>query len=106
MVFPQCMAGLIYPVHRRGEHVKWGLVSCTVAIFSLATVLTATYFNIFSISYIDNRQFPGGPSEYTASVLLMSLNPVPDAMAIFTNWLADGLLVDPLFDLAFTHQGI
>ena len=104
MVFFRCMTGLFDPEHRRGERVKWGLVSYTAAMFSLLTVLTATNFDVFSISYIDNRQFPGGPGAYMAFVLPTTLNPVPDAMAVFSNWLADGLLVSSLLDPAFTHQ--
>ena len=106
MVFFRCMSGLFDPVHRRGERVKWGLVSYTAAMFSLLTVLTATNFDVFSISYIDNRQFPSGPSAYMAFVLPTTLNPVPDAMAIFSNWLADGLLVSSLLDPAFTYLSV
>ena len=104
MVFFRCMTGLFDPVHRRGERVKWGIVSYTVVMFSLATVLIAANFATFSVSYIDNRQFPDGPLVYMSSVLPRTLNPVADAMAIVSNWLADGLLVSSLLDPAFTHQ--
>ena len=106
MVFFRCMAGLFDPVHRRGEPVKWGIVSYTAVMFFLTTVLIAVNFDINSVSFIDNRQFPGGPGEYLETVLPMSLNPVADAMAIFNSWLADGLLVCFLFDPAFAHPGI
>ena len=59
MVFLQCMAGLFDPVHRRGEPVKWGLVSYTVVMFSIITMITVMNFVIQSISYVDNRKFPG-----------------------------------------------
>ena len=55
----KCMAALSNPVHRKGEGVKWELVSCTMAMFSFVTVLTAADLGILSISYIDNREFPG-----------------------------------------------
>ena len=106
MVFSRCMAGLFDPVHRRGERVKWGIVSYTVVMFSLATALIATNFAAFSVSYIDNRQFPGGPAAYEALVLPTTLAPVADAMAIVSNWLADGLLVSSLFDHALTRPGV
>ena len=106
MVFFQCMTGLFSPVHRRGEPVKWGFVFYTVVMFSLVTTLTATNLDIFSISYIDNRKFPGGPGEYISSVLPMAFSSVPDAMTVLSNWLTDGLLVSPLFDPAFTCPGV
>ena len=106
MVFFQCMTGLFDPVHRRGERVKWGIVSYTVLMFSLATVLIAANFDAFSVSYIDNRQFPGGPGAYAVLVLPATLSPVADAMAIVSNWLADGLLVSSLFDHALTRPGV
>ena len=53
------MAALFDSINRRGERIKWGLVAYTVAMFSIATALTGMQFNIRSISYIDNREFPG-----------------------------------------------
>ena len=113
MVFLQCMAGLFDPVHRRGEPVKWGLVSYTVVMFSIITVITVMNFVIQSISYVDNRKFPGvedlvpaGPYGYLCSVLPFTLNPVPDSMSVVNGWLADGLLVSSLFDPAFAHPSV
>ena len=99
----QCMAGLFDPVHRRGERIKWGLVSYTVVMFSLLTVITAMTFAIVSICYIYDRQFPGGPYGCLSYAISTTLGPIPDAMAIFSNWLADGLLVSSLFSPAFAH---
>ena len=59
ILFFQCMAALFSPVHRKGEHIKWGLVSYTTVMFLLVTVFTAPNLKILSISYIDNRRFPG-----------------------------------------------
>ena len=111
MVAFQCMIGLFNPIHRRGERVKWGLVSYVTAMFSLLTALTAMTSTVFSVSYINNRQFAGvvgllppGPFGYTSSISPMAIKFLPDAMAIMNNWLADGLLVSSLFDPAFTPQ--
>ena len=59
VLFFQCMATLLNPVHRRREGVKWGLVSYTMIMSSVVTVFTAMNLNIQSISYIDDRRFPG-----------------------------------------------
>ena len=99
------MAALFSPVHRRGECVKWGLVSYTVAMFSFATVLTAMKLDIISVSYIDNRKFPGidgllspGPFAYQEFISPDALSIVPYAMFVLCNWLADGFLVSSLSD--------
>ena len=103
MVFFRCMTGLFDPELNRGKRVKWGLVSYTVVMFSILTVITAMNFNLFYITFIDNRQFPGivdsiapGPLGYNAYIAPMAISFLPDAMTVFNNWLADGLLVSPV----------
>ena len=110
MLFFKCMAALLDPIQRRGEGVKWGLVTYTVVMFSFATALTAINLNILSASYIGNREFPGvgdlippGPLGYQASISPDALNIVPNVLFILCNWLADGLLVSSLFDPASAH---
>ena len=97
------MAALLNPVHRKGEGIKWGLVSYTVATFSLATVLTAIHLHIQSICYIDGRGFvdplglrPPGPVGYRGHIWSVPLTIVPTAVFLLNNWLADGLLVSYL----------
>ena len=101
------------PIHRSGERIKWGLVSYVTVMFSLLTALTAMSSTVFSISYINNRQFTGvggllppGPFGYLSSISPMAITFLPDVMAIMNNWLADGLLVSPLFDPAFILPGV
>jgi len=113
VLFFKCMTSLLSPAHRRGERIKWGLVSYTVIMFSLATVLTGMDLNIQSISHIDNRNFPGvkgkfppGPYGYLMSIYYQPINYVPTVVFILTNWLADGLLVSSLFDGAFACANI
>ena len=109
------MVALFNPVHRRpGEYIKWGLVSYTAAMFSLATVQTALSLDIQSISYIDNREFPGvedlqippGPFGYQWFISPDVINIVPSVVFALSNWLADGLLVSSLFNVAFHHLGV
>lgn len=100
MLFFQCMAALIDPIHRRREGVKWGLLSYTVVMFSFVTVFTAMNLNIQSISYIDNREFPGvegvlppGPLGYQWFIYSKAITIVPNFMFLLNNWMADGFLV-------------
>ena len=107
------MAALLSPAYRRGEGIKWGLMCYTATIFSLVTVLTGMNLNIRSISYIDNRNFPGaegmippGPSGYQWFIAPSPLNITPNVMFVMCDWLADGLLVSSLFDAVFAWPGI
>jgi len=53
------MTTLFNPANRRRDGIKWGLVSYTVLLFSLVTVHTTMQLDIQSISFINNREFPG-----------------------------------------------
>jgi len=100
VLFFKCMTALLNPVYRRGESTRWGLVSYTAVMFSLATVLTAMNLDIESIAHIDNRNFPGttgaeppGPAGYLVSLYPKAINIVPNVAFAVSNWLADGFLV-------------
>jgi len=105
VLFFRCMAALLKPLNHRGEDVKWGLISYTIAMFAFVTVYTAMNLHILSISFIDNRGFPGaggdvhpGPYGYFMSIYYKAISIVPNAAFCLNNWLADGLLVSPSFD--------
>ena len=110
MMFFQCLGGLLSPIYRRREGAKWGVITYTLAIFSFVTVYTAMNLNIESISYIDNRDFPGaegmppGPLGYRSFIYADPISVTPNVMFFLNNWLADGFLVSSLFDIAFLYQ--
>jgi len=108
VLFFQCMAALLNPIHRRGERIRWWLVFHTVAMFSLVTVHTAMNLHIQSNSFIDNRKLVGfsGPLAYQSDVRQTALGLVPNVMFNLNNWLADGLLVSSVFDAAPTRLDI
>ena len=113
MLFFQCMTALFNPANRRRKGVKWGLTSYTVLMFSFATVLTGMQLDIQSISFIDNLRFPGvgglvppGPLGYQAFTWSGPLILAPNLVFTLSNWLADGLLVCSLFDVALTRPGV
>ena len=94
----QCMAALFDPVHRRGDGIRWGLVSYSAVTLSAVTVQIAMNLQIRSISYIDNHAFPGndvtppGPFTYFAIIYAEAINVVPNVLFLLSNWLADGRL--------------
>ena len=99
-MFFQCMSALFDPVNRTKGGAKWPLVAHTAVMFSFVTVYIATSLDLQSISYIDNREFPGidgivppGPLGYQLSIYYKAIDLVPNLMVLLNNWLADGLLV-------------
>jgi len=106
----KCATALFNPPNRRDGGIRWGIVSYTMVMFSLATVHIATKAHVLSISYIDNRDFPGvdrelypGPFGYQAAIPYKAISIVPIASFRLSNWSADGLLVSSLFDAVVTR---
>ena len=101
ILFFQCMGTLVGSVSRMSGRIRWGLVVHTVAMFSFVTIFTVVNMDLLSISYIDNRAFPGddkappGPFGYQFLVYSKPINLIPYIMFFLNNWLADGLLVSP-----------
>ena len=98
------MSALLSPARRQGEAIKWGLVTYTALMFSMATVYTAMNLNIQILSFIDNREFsaayPDGTRFLIGPILYQTIirqtplgGTVPNIMFSLNNWLADGLLV-------------
>lgn len=86
--------------------IKWGFVAYVVLMFSLVTVYTTANLDLQSISYIDNREFPGlndglpGPFNYEYLIYYKPISLVSPIMFISNYWLADGLLVNALSNSA------
>ena len=106
VLFFKCMTALFDPVRRRAKGIKWGLVSYTVIMFSLATVYIAINLNLLSISYIDNRDFPGSPYLYMAKIIdSEAIGLIYRAPFRLSNLLADYLLVSSLLKPVVARPG-
>ena len=112
VLFFKCMTALLSPIYHKGEGIKWGLVSYTMVMFSVATLLTGMDSDLLSIAHIDDRDFPGvegelppGPYGYFMSIYYKPINMVPTVAFVLNNWLADGFLVCSSFDAASTRPG-
>jgi len=106
ILFFKCMTALLGSAHRRGERIKWGLVSYTMITFLLATTYTGMILHEISISYIDNRNFPdNGPYGYQALISRTVVGFVRRTTFRLDNWLADGLLVGNLLDVVVIRPG-
>ena len=107
VLFFQCMGALLSSANRNREGVNWGLVSYTVVMFSCATVVNGWAQYFASISFIDNRNFPGvegaappGPFGYQQTICSTTVGTSPTFASSLSYWLADGLLVGCLIDRA------
>ena len=99
ILFFQCMGALFDPVNRASGSIRQLLVAHTIAMFLFVTIYTAANLNILSVSYIDNRGFPGinklptGPLGYQFLAYTKATGVISTGMFLLNNWLADGLLV-------------
>lgn len=57
--FFQCIGRLLDSSNCTRGGIKWGLIAYTAAMFSFVMIFTAMNLNHQSVSYIDNREFPG-----------------------------------------------
>jgi hypothetical protein len=94
------MAALLGPVNRVRGGIKWSFVAHTLVMFSIVSISTVLDLDVQSISYIDNRKFPGfddglprGPVGYQLFIWLEPISQLNN-LPLFVNGLfADGLLV-------------
>ena len=77
-----------------------------MVMFSLVTLGTALQLDVQSISYIDNRKFPGvegvfppGPIGYQELINPNAVQVIQNVVLTSSNWLADGFLVSSLLVL-------
>lgn len=107
------MAALFNPVCCREGRIKWGLVSYTAVIFSLATILTTRNLDLLSILYINNREFPGvegvlpaGPHGHEWVIEIDAFCTVLNITSTLSTWLAGGLLVNLLPYVVLIRPGV
>ena len=62
-------------------------------MFILGTIFIGANTKVNELSFIDNRNFPGGPNAYLAAFYNSTPNLLGNTMFVIANWLADGLLV-------------
>lgn len=109
VLFFQCLGAIFSTTNRQKGGTQWGLFAYVMMMFSFVTVYTAMNLNLQSVSYIDNREFPGnddvppGPLGYQWLIHASGLSLVPNLMFILNNWLADGLLIYRCFTIYPTN---
>lgn len=101
-LFFKCIWALLNPANHTWRGIEWALAAHTVAIFPMFRIFYGIKLNAESISYINNRAFPGGaeiypgPTGYQGILNAKATAPVYEAIFPLSQWLADGLSVGPI----------
>lgn len=85
------MIGLLFPKAPRVRNIP--LAVYVSVLFALGTVFMAMNLNVAVLSFIDNRNFPGGPEVWAQAEAYKAIIVVPNTVFILANWMADALLV-------------
>ncbi|KAF8912533.1 hypothetical protein CPB85DRAFT_1301373 [Mucidula mucida] len=91
LLFVRCMIGLLFPKAPRVRNIP--LAVYVSVLFALGTVFMAMNLNVAVLSFIDNRNFPGGPEVWAQAEAYKAIIVVPNTVFILANWMADALLL-------------
>lgn len=77
-------------------------------IFVMGTLFFVSLLVSTQQSFINNRNYPGGPAAYEAVIFSEPLNMMGNAAYVIANWLADGLMVSAssLYSACLCSQSI
>ncbi|KAJ7744019.1 hypothetical protein DFH07DRAFT_978699 [Mycena maculata] len=79
---------------RRGRNqIPWGLVTYSVFMFILASIGLGGNAKFNEMTFIDDRNIPGGPNAFTEEFFTTPVNLMAFVAYILMSWLADGLVL-------------
>jgi hypothetical protein len=80
---------------QRIKHPKYayGMLAFVGLIFSLGTIANGLALYVNQLTYIDDRNYPGGPAAFAIEQNSITVNIVATAFYFINQWLQDGLLV-------------
>ena len=68
------------------------LLFCCV-IFILGTLFMGSLAKYTQLAFIDNRNFPGGPSAYENAMFSIPIDEIGNVSFVLANWLCDAVIV-------------
>ena len=74
-------------------HVPWGLVAYITWNFILGTIGIAAEGRFNELTYVDDRNYPGGPNAFFIAQYGDFINIFGTVAYVVLNWFADGLVV-------------
>ena len=89
----QCFFTLVGKIRRNMPWHTALLFAYVVAIFCLNLIYTGATFRLSQQSWVDDRNFPGGPAAFEAEESQLPLSVTGDACLIISAILSDALLV-------------
>ncbi|KAJ7430357.1 hypothetical protein B0H11DRAFT_2374447 [Mycena galericulata] len=73
--------------------IPWGLIAYMSVMFILASIGFGINANFNQKTFIDDRNFPGGPNAFTVADYATTLNMVGFTAYTIMSWMADGLVL-------------
>lgn len=71
----------------------YAFVAYSSVLFTIGTLYIVSAVRMLQLSFIDNRNFPGGPSAFESVMFSIPISNLGNVNYAIGNWLADGLLV-------------
>lgn len=93
VIFLQTISALLQNYKRTRLRLDGILLVYTFTVFALGTTFIGMNTRSLQLMFIDNREFPGGPTAYSLSQYSSPITVIPNACSIVAGWLADGFLV-------------
>ncbi|PPQ64041.1 hypothetical protein CVT24_008854 [Panaeolus cyanescens] len=81
-------------VQRSRNLTKRYLLIYVLVMFILSTLTMASQAKMTELGFVDNRNFPGGPSAYEAQMFSIPISSMGNVCFSIMNWLSDCLLVN------------
>lgn len=92
VLFFQCADLLLHNSLRKNRR-SWFLLGYLCATFTAATGALGINVKYNQMAFIDNRNYPGGPTAFTVADYGSLIPLIGNSLTIAVTWLTDGLLV-------------
>jgi len=93
VIFFMTMYELLRSPRRNESGRSWILIAYSVVMFCLGLVFISMDLASQLLGFVDNRNFPGGPTAYSISQYSKPITVIPNACFVIAGWLADGFLL-------------
>ncbi|KAG6919945.1 hypothetical protein DXG01_013294 [Tephrocybe rancida] len=93
VIFAMCLMLLVRQTTRANWKMQVPLIAYVWVLFLCSTVFIAANSNMARLSFVDNRNFPGGPSAFEQAMFSIPVDNMGNVVFTIANWFADGLLV-------------
>ncbi|KAG6810538.1 hypothetical protein H0H92_011425 [Tricholoma furcatifolium] len=93
VIFIMCFTLLVQQTTRSNLKKQIPMIAYISALFICSTLFIAANSEMTRLAFVDNRNFPGGPSAYEEVMFSIPVDNLGNVVFVIANWLADGLMV-------------